>query len=142
MISTLYTDATWDQTRRRGGWAIWCRSDSGRIVKYGPVPSYVEDNNVAEFSAIFAGIHIIRTEWSQTTMIVLKTDSQAALNVINGDNEPWSTGARRLQQKVKTALGNTKLRASWVKGHQRGSSVPAWLNNKVDQLAKRGVRRA
>ena len=39
-------------------------------------------------------------------------------------------------QELK-AHHNLRLIPRWVKGHQRGTKTDAWLNNKVDELARK-----
>src|SRR5438309_4046837 len=77
MWVTAYTDASYrpiSRERRRaeraagipshpGGWAVWVRSDLGRIVRNGPCPDFVHDSNSAELYAVYMAVKLTIETW-------------------------------------------------------------------------------
>jgi len=141
MWVTLYTDASFDGTT--GSWAIWLRSEKGRIVKYGKCPAAVDDNNAAEMYAALVGITVALRDWGPLVGIQVNSDNQ----VVCSSLWPWSKDNRhptihRLQTAIrKLAQENSiKLRTKHVRGHQRPTHTRAWLNNRCDRLARKAAK--
>ena len=139
MLTTLYCDASFCPHHLVGGWAIWLRSEQGRIVEDGPTPDYCDQSNEAELAAIYAGIYRTSKRWPTTTAILVRSDCQTALELMDKKYRPRSRGAHRLASKIHRLQeeGGFRLIPRWVKGHQRGNKTDAWLNNKVDELARK-----
>jgi len=141
MLTTLYCDASWATHKQLGGWAVWLRSDEGRIIENGPTPGYCTLSYEAELAAIFAGVHLATTRWPGTEAILVRSDCQQALDLISEKRPPKDKhpGACRLVSKILEArnVANVRLIPRWVKGHQSGGKVDAWLNRRVDILSRR-----
>lgn len=145
MWVTLYTDASVSPSCST--WAVWARSEHGRIVEGDLCPSHVRDSNVAELYAAKMGIELIFKQWSP---IVAITGIQ-----INSDNStvcsslyPWSTEnsnqhIRAVQNEIREFLArnNIRVRLKHVKGHQRPDSVRQWLNARCDKIANQVRKR-
>lgn len=118
---------------------------TGRIVRSGPCPDWragtggrrCQRSYEAELAAIFAGIHLATTHWPQTSVIIVRSDCQQALDIITRRIIPKQrhAGARRLRDKIAELRRQVRLVPKWVKGHQSGNRTDAWLNRKVDELA-------
>ena len=138
-MTTLYCDASFCPHQLVGGWAIWLRSEQGRIVEDGPIPDYCTQSHEAELAAIYAGIYRTVKRWPMTEAILVRSDCQTALELMGQKYRPRSRAAHRLVgkvQKLKTHH-NLRLIPRWVKGHQTAKKTDAWLNNKVDELARK-----
>ncbi|MEI7891749.1 MAG: ribonuclease H family protein [Myxococcales bacterium] len=141
MLVTLYTDASYSQSRG-SGWAVWLRSNRGRIVRYGECPPYVSSSHDAELSAIFAGVYLARSSWPDATRILVCSDCKGALDQIAAHltRARHSSTARLLTKIDKLVAGSgVTLDCRWVKGHQNPSNgVGAWLNVRCDALSRLG----
>jgi len=145
MWVTCYTDASFS-AQDGAGWAIWLRSDLGRVVRRGRCPDYVRDSTAAELAAIFAAVYVACLTWpSSVRGVLVRSDCQGALALADpAARLSKDRHLRRLQDKLRSLLSERRiaLRCAWVKGHQKTSqSVSAYLNNRCDVLANE-VRRA
>lgn len=133
---TLYCDASWYAEESVGGWAVWVRSTYGRIVRAGVCPDYLTNSYEAEIAAIFAGLHLTTKAWPELKSILVRSDCTGALRAL--ENPPRSPGGKRLHSKIVELRQEhgLKLIPAWVRGHQGGSRRDAWLNRKVDEMAK------
>lgn len=132
MLTTLYTDASFKDGR--GGWACWARSSRGRGIRSGPCPEYVKDALTAELCAVYCGVWLICQNWPETEAILVRSDCQAVC-VDPRDRTYEHETRERLRRQIVEALGGRRIIFRWVKGHQRGNSVQAYLNRRCDQLA-------
>ena len=144
MRVTCYTDASWSE-RDGGAWAVWIRSDAGRIVRQGLCPPWVRDSTLAELSAIYAALYLSVRAWGGAVREVLVvSDSRDALRFAAEDTPPArGQRARALQRKIRelAEAHGVVLLGRWVKAHQRGTAdTAAYLNNECDRLAKRRRR--
>lgn len=137
MLTTLYCDASFCHQSKVGGWAVWLRSDQGRHVESGPMPDYCTSSNDAELAAIYAGIYRAATMWPQAEVVLVRSDSDTALNWMARRHEASSPGSRRLVAKIRDLEKQHRLRLvpRWVQSHQRGNTTDAYLNRRVDQMA-------
>jgi ribonuclease HI len=138
MWVTCYADASY--TRKTGAaWAVWLRSDRGRIVKSGPCPSYVTDSTCAELAAIFAGVFLALRAWPGTRGVLVRSDCQSALALADPAAKLARKHANRtLQQKLRELVAESSIELSfrWVKGHQPATAgTAAWLNRSCDKRA-------
>jgi len=142
MLTTLYCDASFCPVTLAGGWAVWLRSNSGRIVESGKTPEYVVNSNDAELSAIFAGIYRAVTQWSETEAILVRSDCQSALAQMEDPSRAYQPETRKLATKIRKLREkhNVKLISRWVKGHQKVAKTDAWINNQVDRMAGEQMR--
>lgn len=132
-----YTDASWHEGDKRGGFGLWIRTDHVRIVRSGPTPDKVRSSLHAEAAAVFAAVHTASALFPRVRGMTVRTDCQAVVVAYcrNACSDPlvreWMARCRKLARE-----GGVDLRITWVKGHQsRKKSVGAYLNNEVDDLA-------
>jgi ribonuclease HI len=142
MLVTVYTDASWDNRQRRGGWAAWCRSTRGRAVFNGPCPSYVVCSLSAEMSAIHAGVYVALREWPSATRLLVCTDCNEAIRWLNQSrfkpSHPLSVQRRRFESMVETCgFNRCAIDLRWVRGHQGSRTRPGYVNAQCDKLANR-----
>ncbi len=137
---TCYTDASF--RRDKGRWAIWLRSDRGRIVKSGACPDYVKTSGAAELAAIYAAIYVAIRMWGdEVSGVLVRSDCQTAQDWLEGRARARQKDARRLISLTESLLREhgVELRCRWVRGHQpRKRSTEAYLNDACDRLAARG----
>ncbi len=141
MWVTCYTDASYSP-RKGGGWAVWLRSDQGRVVREGRCPGYVKNSTHAELAAMFAGVLLALRSWgSQVEGVTLHSDSRGALAALAGDMPLAKDRAvRRLQEKLRALISahGLVLEGRWVKAHLPATtSTAAFLNGKCDEAARR-----
>lgn len=139
MDVTCYTDAAFDP-RRGASWAVWLRSDDGRVVRAGRCPDFVGTSTAAELSAVHVGIRIALAVWpGRVKRLVVRSDSRSALAVAEGTSRPRDATLQRLQGRIRRLLAGhgVTLECRWVPGHQRPSrNAAAYLNHRCDTLAR------
>lgn len=144
MWVTLYTDASLKDGK--ASWAIWARSSEGRLVHSGEYPGPCAVSDHAEAYAILMGIKAVLVAWEGVIGIQINSDSKNALAAVTYmAPTPRDRVLADIQEQVETALGRdyarheggVRIRTKWVKGHQLGSGVRAWLNNACDRIAKK-----
>lgn len=141
MWVTAYVDASFHQADG-GGWAIWLRSESGRVVDQGRCVAAV-DSLAAELEAIVVAVERALAEWPHTTGVLIRSDCQGALALANlksrraPTSKPHAALVERLRKAVLSGGGPVYLRLTWVKGHQNPKvGVQAYLNNAVDHRSR------
>lgn len=134
---TVHADASFDPRTRRGGWAVWVKTEAGRIVRSGPCPAYVTNAHHAELAAIFAGIHLAVTHFPETTAVLVRSDCQPALRDVDNLGRPARHRVlSHLREKILKTLAGRVVRTSWVKGHDGAGTRPSWVNTACDRMAK------
>lgn len=143
MWTTLYTDASFYPDSKQGGWAIWARSELGRMIRSGSCPQYVVDSNDAELCAMYAGIYLVGKHWPQTERILICSDSTTALSLLKYRERSSREVPARLQGLVQGVCSQHgfKLVPRWVKGHSSANTIQAYLNNKCDEFAREAVNK-
>lgn len=116
MWVTAYTDAS--VKNNNSTWAVWLRSELGRIVRNGKCPLEIKKSHEAELYAAKQAIRIAKEFWPATKGILINSDCTHVLNNIRKFSEGlW-------------------IRTKHVKGHQDpNSNIRFYLNNQVDKLA-------
>jgi ribonuclease HI len=99
-------------------------------------------SNTAEFSAILAGVARALAEWDDVEGIQVNTDSQTAISYLKFSAElsqlrrkEWLVFRTRLYTMLDKR--NCKIQFKHVKGHQRPTHVRAYINDRVDALARK-----
>ena len=148
LFVTCYTDASWYHHDKVGGWAVWIRSERGRIVKHGPCPGYIKNSMQAELAAIYAGIRLTMNYWPDTGRILVRSDCKAALQKLKEaklgktprrDTNKALNPVTRLCWKIEDV--DVEVVPKWVRGHATDGSVQTWLNNHCDAEAKKAARK-
>lgn len=142
MKATLYTDASVQPCSRSGGWGMWAASDNGRIVRGGVIdPKFCTDSNHAELAAVFAGLYVLSRAWPDIHEVMVRSDNSTVVKLL-GPTGPMMECLRthpplmELLAKIGAIVGTTKIVPVWVKGHQKVSTRPSYVNAACDRLAK------
>lgn len=132
---TLYADAGFKDGE--GTYGVWARADNGRQTWSGACPPEIDDNTLAEVYAICQGMHKALKRWPSTKGFYVRTDSQAAINILQkgGNGKKEVTGRLYAAYRKMVDDGGLDVRFRWVKGHQGTHTTKGWINNKVDQMA-------
>jgi len=135
---TAYTDASWHEGDRRGGWALWIRTDDTQLCRWGPTPAKARSSLHAEAAAVFAAVHTAAPMFAQAAGMTVKTDCQAVVDAFDGRcSDPLVREWLDRCGTIARAAG-VQLRLAWVKGHQpKGKNTGSWLNNVVDDRARK-----
>lgn len=140
MWVTLYTDASWRPYSSKGTWAIWLRSNQGRIIENGFCADYVNCSVSAEAYAAYMGIVMAITNWKDIEGIQLNTDSRPIQGLLYPSKNGLSSNKiiAKLQVLIRTEVKDNKikLRIKYVRGHQHDNDIRTYLNNKVDELTR------
>lgn len=147
---TIYTDASFCPKTKTGGWACWIKHGEGQKIEYAShIPGECKSSLEAEMLGILGGIAVVRNHVEYvrgSTVLVVVTDCQDAIDFINGTKtnynknknfDLYKTLARLIheQRPAKTHLNMKK-----VKAHSDNDGVRSWVNNRVDEEAKRVMR--
>lgn len=143
-----YSDAS--LRRRHGaGWAMWGRDGRRRILGSGVCPSWVgPDANLAELCAVAGAVWLSLRYLDRggADILVVKTDNQAVCGWFGWTGGrcarpslPRGREARELVIAVLrgAARAEVKLVVTWVKGHQGQQTTRGYLNDRVDDMARR-----
>lgn len=142
MLVTLYCDASWLPEHNVGGWAVWLRSEQGRVIRSGTTPDYCTMAFEAELAAVFAGIHLARRHWNDTSKVIVCSDCEQALWLMTGRLSPSRYASSRLMSRIRKESKEIRLVPKWVKGHRVTGGTDAYLNRRVDQMARKAARKA
>ena len=141
----MYTDASWCPMTHATGWAAWLRSEVGRLVVSGYCVT--QTSYEAELAAIGFGIKTVRARWGGTTGILVKTDCLSAVRFLE-QHEVRKPGkqvnrrAAKYKERILEIADGVRLRLEWTPGHAGGAEAPAYINRRVDHLAREQMRRA
>lgn len=142
MFVTAYTDASFHQ---RGGWAVWLRSERGRIVRQGKCPDTITDSFAAELWAIKQALEISVAEWPEGEVVLINTDCLAAIDGL----QPGAPNFGReelvdIQEAIESFVfaNYLTLRFKHVKAHTGQSDVRSYINRAVDQKSRRARKSA
>jgi ribonuclease HI len=136
MWVTAYTDAS--KRGNQTSWAVWLRSELGRMVTSGPCPVNVTDNNHAELYAAQRAVELAHETWGKLTGILICTDSLYVVKVLNNNATPRGAAVEMLKRIRE--FKDLRLRLRHQPGHQDGSDVRSYLNRQVDKLADRHTK--
>lgn len=139
--ATIYTDASLDAPA--AGVAFWAASQYGRLIESAPVEEPVHDSLLAELHAVRIGVNRTLKEWPEVRALRVTSDSKGALQYLRGDVR--SKKRKDVMELVERTLQTERdvyLRFVWVKGHQRGPGTPAYVNRRVDEMARLALRQA
>jgi ribonuclease HI len=137
MWVTSYTDASWDQALRAGGWGAYLRSDDGLLERKGPLLAV--DSYMAELVAIEQAVGAVLDAWPHTTGILVVSDCTGAIQALRNDRQPRRADARAVRRRVEAMRDGRHFRYRWVKGHAGGRTKQSWVNIRADELARQAA---
>jgi ribonuclease HI len=144
MRATVLTDASYDHTKRVGGWSAWVRIDHHPlpIKGYGTFRGNVRNSTEAEVMAALNGLYIASNRGS--TEALVRSDCMAVEQLIQGQ-----TNAENLVALWREAMASAwgvrfqLITSRHVKGHADPNRHKAgWVNNWCDQHARKGLHAA
>lgn len=141
MNVTCYTDASYDDVNG-GGWALWAKSDLGRKIEYGKLPSNVKNSVQCELAAILIGLHVCVTTWPGSSWVEIKSDCLEAVKHAKPSSKlSKKRSIRRFQLKIRRVIRescdpyDTTVDFRWVPGHNDARNAKGYLNRRCDALA-------
>jgi len=156
MTVTINTDASYHPTHKVGAYAFWIVCSQGRLVHSGPLKS-VKNSQDAELQCIANALHTLwKSSFTNIEHIYVNTDCKFGISAItkgslmNNCQETVAAIKKIISQlalKYKDARSGHKSAKkfkkfiSWrhVPAHTSGSSKRTWVNNKMDELAKKAL---
>lgn len=138
---TIYTDGSWRNTTKKGGWAT--------LVVCGPHWKVISDVIVnttiprMELTSVIKGLQLL----SMPCKVTVISDSQLIVNTINlwldrWVSNGWKTykGASVMNQDLLTTLYQLKqvhmVDAVWVRAHTKNKDIDSLGNAVVDEFAQ------
>lgn len=133
---TAYTDISGSP----GLWAYayYVKCSHGVLTKAELIDQPMHDTNMAEMFAINKAIDAIINKFTQTTKILVVTDSRNAQQILwrGSDIEKYAelvAQFRQYEQRVKVLI-------KWTKAHRHDESDRTYLNNRCDKASRSVVR--
>jgi ribonuclease HI len=132
--ATLYTDAS-----GRGGYGIHGICNEGKMTVGGCCGH--RDSLACELYAIVKGVEMCASAWDIDS-IRIRSDSRQALRLASTASNRTLHSTRADLKALQERLARIPLQVTteWVRGHQAGNSSSAYLNRKVDKLAREHSR--
>jgi ribonuclease HI len=139
MLITMFTDISLFPATGLGAYAIWAK-ESGEAIRHSDMfKKPIHDNNVAETCGIINGLAFVlnRLKPPVGSRIIVKTDSETAINVLHGANRhPMFAGLVETRNALLAGKGITVLYLH-VKGH-KGTVTPRHaVNTWCDREARK-----
>ena len=150
MIVTIFTDASFDDRARAGGWSAW--------VKYGgaaattlrfsaPFREKPCSSIGAELAAIANALHLAATRLPLTpdTFVILQTDCVPAIDLLEGR---WRKQRAAFLAACERSINETVAKAGFrlelrhVRAHRHKVDRRSAVNEWCDTAAKSALRRA
>lgn len=133
---TAYTDISGSP----GTWAYsyYVKCSHGVITQAAMIDQPMQDTNMAEMYAIIKVVEAILSRYTQTTKILVVTDSRNAQQILwhGSAKEKYAYQIeqfRQLEQRVKILI-------KWTKGHRHDDSDRTYLNNRCDRASRSVVK--
>ena len=153
-----YTDASYDEKRNIAGWGVVIQVKKGGVTKEHTYRNFLPcpNNNYAELFAIHQALILLAGNKyrKNNTKITVYTDSQTALDYINGlrgkeyedkHKQKWSKSQwinhkqmQLLAYKVRKLCVGSVIEYKKVKGHCKDFGTEHLVNNLADGYAKIG----
>lgn len=135
---TIYTDASLIWKKGEAFWAFHAKCCKGRYQDRGEADRTIWDSNIAEMYAICIAVWKCLKKWPHVSGFFVNTDSKVCCKIWwDWENSPNIPEAIEMKNNLKKSLGDRWIKVKWVKGHQEKDDARAYLNNKVDHMAKK-----
>lgn len=141
MWVTAYVDASWCPNTKAAGWAVWLRCNLGREVMSGSFTS--KSSLEAEVVAAILGVKLAVEKFPTVESVLVKTDCDGAKQLLEG-KKPRDSRLQQMRRKLIAFReeSTVRVKVEWTKGHDSGPGVPAYINRRVDQLARKEMKKA
>lgn len=141
-FATVYTDASGN--KKSWSWAFFARtcgryhSGSGTVGHRSRKNLKIAQSNSAEMYAIYMAVKEIINVWPDVKGIFVNTDNKTCCFFFwPSRNNPGCVSSKKIYLMIQELLDGRWIRVKWVKGHQKSKNIRAYLNNKVDGMARR-----
>jgi ribonuclease HI len=146
---TIYTDGSFNDRNKKGGWGVYLRSSTEDWTFSGPCSNAVQSSNQAELEAMVEGIsRAFSCLGDSLRFITIVADSQSAIRTMrNREMLSSKAGEQFFQRSLSTLLENRRVKVyfKWLHGHHRrpqGSCVEAHISAICDELAYSAMKAA
>lgn len=146
MLITIITDASWCPDTGAAGWGAWIVCTRGRIITGNAFKQKMRSSSAAELGAVVNAIHTaLKSNLIQENdSVLIQSDSLHVVDLISKKrkipNRPFEIEAmgflERWVEKYKLTL-----RTKHVKGHTSGKTKRTWVNNYVDIMSRKHMRK-
>lgn len=156
MTVTINTDASYHPKFKVGAFAFWIVCDQGRIIHSGQLKS-VKNSQDAELQCIANALHtLFKSSFTNIEHIYVNTDCQFGIQAITKGKR--MAGCEHVVSVIKETVSILALKykdfrtknkskkrfkkfVSWrhVPAHTSGSTKREWVNNRMDELAKKAL---
>lgn len=146
MIVTIFTDASYSETYKRGAWATAMRADDLDVRTSAKIKTVVDDNNLCELMAIANALTVLkRHKKLQDCRVIIWTDSASAIKHIHTDRgfNFYQTVIRYIRTQLAQTQGY-KLRHiqahRFNENHKEYSKPKYHMNNWCDTAARKHLK--
>ena len=144
MLVTINTDASFHPQHKIGAFSFWMVSDKGRLFGAGELKGKIKHSTEAEFRSVLNALHFLlnKSGWSGITRIVINTDSQGVVDMVNGGKtHRWAADFKIHFNIYKRECG-IEIEARKVKAHAFKDDKRKWVNSWCDKQAKKMLRKS
>jgi ribonuclease HI len=142
MLVTINTDASYNSKLKIGAFSFWMVSNNGRLFGAGQLKGEIKHSSEAEFKSILNAMHFLKDKsgWTGIDKIIINTDSQQALDMINGKKtHAWAVVLKKSFNELRKQM-KCDVEARKVKAHSGLDEKRKWVNNWCDKAAKKIIR--
>ncbi len=148
MIVTINTDASFSPSEKRGSFAFWIVSNSGRVATSGMLRKKVLTPSEAEFQCIINAIHtLVNQNWKNIDKIIINTDCLNVIHLIKNNQKAIKRYGLRKWGKYlvdkftnivyKSSLRKVPIEFRHIKAHVSTETTKQYVNDWCDKEAKK-----
>ena len=143
MLVTVFTDASWCPHQKVGGWGAWVKCSNGSesasgVFKHKNILSAQQ----SELMAIANGLTLAILRFPEATKIGVHSDCLNGLEAIEGKRKILPRDQKAVIKCIKEASAGRIVYFKHVKGHVKNGDRRNWVNNLVDDLARKRMLEA
>lgn len=140
---TINTDASFNGTYKKGGYAFYIVCNEFKIQKSGAFRVDPQNPEEAEIMAIGNAITtlLLRPDLPKAKFLIINSDCMNGMNKIKKANRgglPRKVSG--MKNKLVSHLGNPKFEFRHVKAHNGHPDARSWVNDWCDREAKKHMR--
>lgn len=142
---TITTDASFDHKHQVGGWACWVSAKHGSYKRSGVFKASPTTPADAEIKAAIIGLHIFLKLNLKTDKLILNSDNQLVVNILNKvaskssfNVTPSAQDLVKYANKVRST--GVKLMSRHVKAHVRVLQARQYVNAWCDRQSRKEMR--
>jgi ribonuclease HI len=151
-IVTVNTDASFNAEYKVGGFAFWVVYQNVRSIQHGPLKD-PKDSNDCELKAIANALYtVIKNDYKGVKYIIINTDCMAVIQAMEKGNKLVNGHSAHVIRQIKNYVKELRSKyeikkqpkfVDWrhVKGHTKGETARAWVNNYLDKASRKCMRK-